>query len=85
MRTEDWLSLEIHINRGVRQGCVLSLCMFNMYTENICGAINTYKGITIGETIIHNLRDTDDTILLAETEEVLHEILNEVNLIGKHV
>ena len=43
MRTEDGLSPEIHIKRGVRQGCVLSPCLFNLYTENIFGAINTNK------------------------------------------
>ena len=78
MRTEDGLSPEIHIKRGVRQGC-----LFNLYTENIFGAMNTNKGIKIGGTTINNLRYADDTVLLAETEEDLQEILNEVNRIGK--
>ena len=49
MRTEDGLSPEIHIKRGVglRQGCVLSPCLFNVYIENIFGAIKTKKGIYI--------------------------------------
>ena len=83
MRTEDGLSPEIHIKRGVRQGCVLSPCLFNLYTENIFGAMNTNKGIHIGGTTINNLRYADDTVLLAETEEDLQDILNEVNRIGK--
>ena len=83
MRTEDGLSPEIHINRGVRRGCVLSPCLFNLYSENIFGAINTNKGIHIGGTTINNLRDVGDTVLLAETEEDLQEIWNEVNRIGK--
>ena len=74
MRTEDGLSPEIHIKRRVRQGCVLSPCLFNLYTENIFGAINTNNGITIGGTTIYNLRYADDTVLLAETEEDLQEI-----------
>ncbi len=85
MRTEDGLSPEIHIKRGVRQGCVLSPCLFNLYTENIFGAMNTNKGIKIGGTTINNLRYADDTVLLVETEEDLQEILNEVNRIGKHL
>ena len=83
MRTEDGLSPEIHMKRGVRQGCVLSPCLFNLYSENIFGAININKGIKIGGTTINNLRYADDTVLLAETEEDLQEILNEVNRIGK--
>ena len=62
---------------------MLSPCLFNLYTENIFGAINTNKGIKIGGTTIHNLHYADDTILMAEIEEDLQEILNEVNGIGK--
>ena len=65
------------------RGCVLSPCLFNLYTENIFGAMNTNKGVHIGGTTINNLRYADDTVLLAETEEDLQEILNEVNRIGK--
>ena len=45
--------------------------------------MNTNKGIKTGGTTINNLRYADDTVLLAETEEDLHQILNEVNRIGK--
>ena len=45
--------------------------------------MNTNKGIKIGGTTINNLRYPGDTVLLAETAEDLHEILNEVNRIGK--
>ena len=45
--------------------------------------MNTNKGIQIGGTTINNFRYTDDTVLMAETEEDLQEILNEVNRIGK--
>ena len=83
VRTEDGLSPETHIKRVFRQGCVLSPCLFNLYTENIFGAINTNKDITIGGTTIYSLRHGADTVLLAETEEDRQEILNEVNSIGK--
>ena len=62
---------------------MLSPCLFNLYTENIFGAININKDIRIGGTTINNLRYAFDTVLLAETEEGLQEILNEVNCIGK--
>ena len=71
MRTECGFSPEIHIKRGIRQGYVLSPCLFNRYTENIFGAMHTNKGIHIGGTTINNLRYDDDTVLLAETEEDL--------------
>ena len=56
-----------------------------MYTENIFGAINANKSINIGGKTINNLRYADVTVLLAETEEDLQEILNEVNRIGKRL
>ncbi len=68
MRTEDGLSPDIRIKRGVRQGCVLSSCLFNLYTENIFGAMHTNKGIRICGKTINNLRYADDTVLLAESE-----------------
>ena len=81
MRTEDGLSPEIHIKRGVRQGCVITLSVSSVHRK-LFGAINTNKGIKIGGTTINNLCYADDTVLLAETEEDLQEILNEVNRIG---
>ena len=80
MRTENGLSPEIHIKRGIRQGCVLPPCIFNLYTEHLFGAIDTNKGIMIGGTTIHNLRYAADIVPLA-AEEDLQEILNEVNRI----
>ena len=73
---------EIHIKRGVRQVCVLSHRLFNMYTENIFDAIITKKGIHIGGATINNLLYADNTVLLAETEEHLQDMLNERNRIG---
>ena len=83
IQTENGLSPEIHIRRGVRQGCVLSPCLFNLYTENIFREVVTDKGIKIGGRTINNLRYADDTVLLAETKEDLQHILNEVNNVGK--
>ena len=68
---KEYMRTEIRIKRGLRQVCALSPCLFNMYTENIFGAMNTNKGIHIGGTTINNLRYADDTVLLAKTEEDL--------------
>ena len=68
--TTDWFQ----IGNGVRQGCILSLCLFNLYAECImrnAGLDEAQAGIKIAGRNINNLRDADDTILMAETEEEL--------------
>ena len=68
--TTDWFQ----IGKGVRQGCILSPCLFNFYAEYImrnAGLEETQAGIKIAERNIHNLRYADDTTLMAESEEEL--------------
>ena len=77
------LSAEIKIKRGVRQGCVLSPCLFNLYTEMIFRHIEEITGVVVGGININNLRYADDTVLLAESEEGLQVIMDEVNESGK--
>ena len=58
---------------GVRQGCILSLCLFNLYAEYImrnAGLDETQSGIEIARRNINNLRYADDTTLMAESEEL---------------
>ena len=65
----DWFQ----IGKGVRQGCVLSPCLFNLYEEYImrnCGVDEAQAGIKISGRNISNFRYTDDTILMAENEEL---------------
>ena len=80
---EKSLSDEIPIKRGVRQGCVLSPCLFNLYTETIFRYIEDSKGVIIGGTRINNLRYADDTVLLANNEENLQNVMNKVNEVCK--
>ena len=62
---------------------MLSPCLFNLYTETIFRHIEDSKGVTVGGTQINNLRYADDTVLLADSEENLPNMMNKVNEVGK--
>ena len=62
------------IGKGVRQGCILSPCLFNFYAEYImrnAGLEEAQAGIKIAGRNINNLRYADDTTFMAESEEEL--------------
>ena len=82
IKLENSLSDEIKIKRGVRQGCVLSPTLFNLYTEMIFREIEDLPGINIGGRNVNNLRYADDTVLVAENEEHLQNLLDTVNNSG---
>ena len=68
-RTTDWFQ----IGKGVRQGCILSPCLFNLCAEYIMrntGLDEAQAGIKIAEINISNLRYADDTTLMAESAEL---------------
>ena len=65
-----------HIGKAVSQGCILSPCLFNLYVEYImrnAGLEKAQAGIKIAGRNINTLRYTDDTTLMAESEEPLDE------------
>ena len=73
----DWFQ----IGKGVRQGCILSSCLFNFYAEYImwnAGLDEAQAGIKIARRNINNLRYADDTTLMAESEEELKSLLMKV-------
>ena len=72
--TTDWFQ----IGKGVHQGCILSLCFFNLYAEYImrnAGLEEAQAGIKIAGRNINNLRYADNTTLTAESEEELNSLL----------
>ena len=55
VRTESGMTSDFKIKKGVRQGCVLSPNLFNLYTEKIFREVEDMKGVNIGGVIINNL------------------------------
>ena len=75
--TTDWFQ----IGKGVRQGCILSPCLFSLYAEYIMrntGLEEAQAGIKIAGRNINNLRYADDTTLMAGSEEELKSLLMKV-------
>ena len=75
--TTDWFQ----IGEGVRQGWILTPCLFNFYAEYIminAGLEEAQAGIKIARRNINNLRYADDTTLMAESEEELKSLLMKV-------
>ena len=75
--TTDWFQIE----QGVRQGCLLSPCLFNLYDEHTIRNARldeAQDGIKIARRNINNLRYADDTTMMAESEEELKSLLMRV-------
>ena len=73
VRTEHGIADWFQIAKGVRQGCILSSCLFNLYAEYImrnAGLDEAQAGIKIAGRNINNLSYADDTTLMAESEEL---------------
>ena len=79
--TTEWFQ----IGKGVCQGCIMSPCLFNSYTEYIMrnDGLEEAEAITkIAGRNINNLRYADDTILTEESEEELKSLLMKVKKVG---
>ena len=78
VRTGHGTTDTFQTGKGVRQGCILSPCVFNLYAEYImrnAGLEETQAGIKIARRNMNNLRYADDTTLMAESEEELKSLL----------
>ena len=76
--TTEWF----HTGKGVRQGCILSPCLFNFYAEYImrnAGLEEAQAGIKIAGRNINNLGYADDTTFMAESEEVKSLLMKEAS------
>ena len=72
------------INTGVRQGCILSPHLFNIYTEQIMrDTITEDTGMSVGGRKIYNIRYADDTALCAMEHQEAQRLLEELNERGR--
>ena len=81
VRTGHGMTDCFQIGKGVRQGYILSPCLFNLYAEYImrnAGLDEVQAGTKIAGRNINNLRYADDTTLMAESEEELKSLLIKV-------
>ena len=75
--TTDWFKMK----KGVRQGCILSPCLFNLYAEYVMQSARldeAQAGIKIARRNINNFRYADDTTLMVESKEELKSLLKKV-------
>ena len=82
--TTDWFQ----IGKGVRQGYILSPCLFNFYAEHImrnAGLEEAQAGIKVAGRNINNFRYADDATLMAESEEELKSLLMKVKVESEKV
>ena len=83
---EQWTGSKL--GKELCQGCILSLCLFNLFTEYImrnAGLEEAQAEIKISRRNINKLRYTDDTTLMTESEEELKSLLSKVNEDGEKV
>ena len=82
VRTSAGTSAWLKVRRGVRQGCVLSPYLFNVYAERARReALDGYdKGFRIGGRVINNLRYADDIVLIATSVSDLQQLVDRVRL-----
>ena len=81
VRTGHGTTDSFQIGKGVHQGCLLSLCLFNLHAEYIMrntGLDEAQAGIKIARRNINNLRYAEDTTLMAKSEEELKSLLKKV-------
>ena len=82
--TTDWFQ----VGKGVCQGCMLSPCLFNLYAEDImrnAGLDEAQAGLKIAGRNINNLIYTNDTTLMAESEEELKSLLMKVKVESENI
>jgi hypothetical protein len=84
IRLDQGETRSVKIRRGVRQGCCLSLIVFNLYSEYLTKeAIEGFGDFKIGGQVIRTVKYADDLVLLAREEKVLQGMVDRLSEIGR--
>ena len=79
IRINTLLSRKVKIKQGVRQGCILSPILFNLYSEEVVNkALENDKGIVVNGKGFTNIRYANDTVILADSKHSLQRMLNNI-------
>ena len=74
--SSEWINIE----KGVRQGCVLSPDLFSLYTQIVMDELAEYEGVKIGGRNINNIRYADDMVMIADSQEKLQTLMDKLIL-----
>ena len=80
VRWDDEVSRDVTVERGVRQGCVISPLLFNLYSEfMIMEVLEVVEGVKFNESNITNLRYADDAVLVADKRWKMQKMIDRLN------
>ena len=83
MKTGNKCTKPFPINQGVRQGCVLSPLLFNIFLADLAKELDAMDGFEIGGTTVNSIFWADDILLFAKDKEMLQEMLKKLENYSK--